>query len=382
MAIHLDQPIGPILHNGNGFHGSFNDAVSDENLDPLRPNLVRRHGGRTWERAAKLGTTVVVLLPGYPEGKNWQNDWETWRKCVEKLVKEAKAAKQRFPNVDYHYNIWNEPDSGGFWPKEAGKFEDFWVKTFKLLRELDAQAKISGPSYSVYSGEKIRNFLSNVAGRGACPDILDWHEFGRPSEIPQHVASMRDLIAKRKYDQVITAISINEHSMPASCGLTIGTFAGTEAARVNWSAKGYGSSKPDTLNGLLEKDGRRRDVWWVYQRYANMAGQVVTVEPSINVEAFATIEAPAKRVQFLVGHGVNFNDKNAEEAPFIVSLKGLSKTGFLPASGKALVTVERLKTDPETISQEVIEYGEDELVIRLSSTGGKDRGYFVTIVPQ
>jgi hypothetical protein len=343
LAVGVERPTvdlainhGPILHNGNGFHGSLSHNVDLDRVMPLRPAVLRRYGNQTLAVASRTGAEVVCLLPNYNEGENWQNNWGAWESKVRSRVNDMKNARQQH-GISYHYDIWNEPDN---W--QVPNYNEFWCKTAVLIRELDSNARIAGPSYSYAGG--LREFFeythsySQQHGVNARPDILNWHEFSDPMKIVDDATGTRQWLADNGYDQYVTQLSVNELMMSPMPDDIPRMFAATEIADLAWAGCGYGYRGPDQLNGLLKDDGETPNgAWHAYKFYADTDGEVVGVEHSENVNVFAAFDEDQQEIRVLLG-----TDKNRDEDVNVV-IRNLSATGLFASSGVVRVTTERYK---------------------------------------
>jgi hypothetical protein len=335
-VVDLSVDHGPILHNGNGFHGSLSENVDRDRVIALKPAVLRRYGRQTIEVAKATDAQVVCLLPHYDEGENWKNNWGAWESKVRQRVREITAA-HRDHGINYHYDIWNEPDN---W--QVPDYNEFWCKTAVLLRELDDDAMIAGPSYS-YSGglQEFVTYTDQYSRQhqvNARPDILNWHEFSDPMKIIADARQTRQWLADSGFDQYVKKLTVNELMMSPMPDDVPRMFAATEIARIDWAGCGYGYRGPDQLNGLVKEDGKTPNgAWHGYKFYAQMTGRVVGIEHSQNVNVFATFDESTRQIKLLLG-----TKKNRVDDVELV-LENLSATGLFGTSGTARVQTERYK---------------------------------------
>lgn len=361
-TVDLSIDHGPILHNGNGFHGALSENVDRDRIVVLKPALLRRYGGQTIEVAKATGAEVVCLLPNYDEGENWQNNWSAWEAKVRQRVNEITAA-HRDHGINYHYDIWNEPDN---W--KVPNYNEFWCKTAVLLRELDSDAVVAGPSYS-YSGglQEFMTYTDNYSRQhnvNARPDILNWHEFSDPMKIVEDARQMRQWLTANQFDQYVKKLTVNELMMSPMPDDIPRMFAGTEIARIDWAGCGYGYRGRDQLNGLVKEDGQTPNgAWHSYEFYAEMTGQVVGIEHSQNVNVFATFDESTRQIKLLLG-----TDKNRQDDVELV-LENLSATGLFAESGVVRVQTERYKIWGGIDRQYDLEVGYSDDTLRLPLAG-------------
>ena len=90
----------------------------------------------------------------------------------------------------YHYNItyweiWNEPDLGGFWNGTAEQYYEMYEKTSRTLKEYNSSLKIGGPcTSSIGNANYTTGFLDYVAEHGLPLDFFSWHMYAdSPNEL-------------------------------------------------------------------------------------------------------------------------------------------------------------------------------------------------------
>src|SRR5690606_6293369 len=122
----------------------------------------------------------------------------------------------------YGYEIWNEPN--WTWNSSWGSYFEMWQRTYRLIRELDPDTPIIGPS----DAANMRQFMTFAVQTDTVPDIVSWHELspnggspGFPAEaglrVEQHVEWYRAL--ERELGLEPRPISINEYGAPRDAGV-------------------------------------------------------------------------------------------------------------------------------------------------------------------
>jgi hypothetical protein len=94
-----------------------------------------------------------------------------------------------------------------------------WQRTYRLIRELDPDTPIIGPSYDRDYENGLREFMTFAVETHTVPDIVSWHELG-PVEglnVAEHVAFYREL--ERELGIEPRPISINEYGSPRDAGV-------------------------------------------------------------------------------------------------------------------------------------------------------------------
>ncbi|GAB3650005.1 LamG-like jellyroll fold domain-containing protein [Glycomyces tarimensis] len=259
-----------------------------------------------WETADRNGATVTVRLPDiFPTFPyQWQGD-DYWYTKVEEMV---TAVQESGADNIYGYEIWNEPQ--WTWQSEWGDYFEMWDRTYALIRELDPDTPIIGPSYDRDYEDGLREFMTHVAEAGTVPDIVSWHELG-PVEglnVQEHVDFYRDLEAELGLTP--RPISINEYGSPRDAGVPgwLARFVSRmERAEVDTANLAFWH-KPGRLSDLLVPSGggsgpatdpQPTGNYALFEWYGAMTGDMVEVTPPTTtgryIEVGEPVPAPADR---------------------------------------------------------------------------------------
>jgi xylan 1,4-beta-xylosidase len=400
LVVDLNKDKEPATFRASGFlHGISNSGPAQELVEPLKPRLFRalvQHVGLVdgpgiYERAAALGARVQVDLSschGCPEngpcpGDN--GDWTAWDSAVDYLI---NARKQKGYRIEW--DIWNEPNLTEFWRRSHKVYLELWARTVRKIRSADPRTKIVGPSICGYDREWLQRFLLWAKSNGVLPDVISWHEFDDPRNIPARVADLRKFLKENRIP--LRPISLNEivgsHHQTKPGPTAIYLWA-VEEARVESAAhscwedetKGVSNCGNDSLDGLLSPTTKEpRSVWWVYRRYADLTGTLVTVEPSRTICGLASVDVGKKQVGLLFGR--DGQDKTNARLQFI----NLDRLGFL--RDKVRVTVERIPDlgwkplqKPQVIHESVRTVFGNELIVPVPDIGPHD-AFFVRLSPE
>ena len=304
ITVDMNSVQGNVNYAGSGFLHGFNDVTPSSSLiTPLKPKLFRTgpaNAFKSYARAKSFGIPHLQLA--LSDSRAYQapwpgdnGDWNTWLNLVTNVINQAKANGQTF-----EWDLWNEPDAGGFWRASRAQFFETWTRTFKKVRELNPSAVIVGPSIANYGdGSWMRAFLLHAKATGTLPNILSWHEFDSGgASFEKDTADVRAFMAQNGIN--IPRISINEYlgnneSLPPGVLVdflaAIGRTKIESAAHSCWPVEAGTTWNCNTFNldGILTlPDKQPRAQWWVYKAYADMAGTLVNTTPSV-----ATIDAIA-----------------------------------------------------------------------------------------
>ncbi|GAB3223228.1 hypothetical protein GCM10027447_10750 [Glycomyces halotolerans] len=318
LTIDVSKPVKEVDHAASGsLYGIGDDGwPPDEWIAPTSPKMFTQPPpGAThlpngepepvgdtldvWESASRNGATVTVRLPDiFPTFPyQWLGD-EYWYDQVEQMV---TAVQESGADNIYGYEIWNEPQ--WTWNDDWGDYFEMWDDTYRLIRELDPDTPIIGPSYDRDYESGLREFMEHVVEAGTVPDIVSWHELG-PVEglsVEQHVDFYRDLEAELGIEP--RPISINEYGSPRDAGVPgwLTRFvARMERAGVDTANLAFWH-KPGRLSDLLVPSGggsgpatdpQPTANYWLYKWYGEMTGQMVETTPPTNTGRYIEIGEP------------------------------------------------------------------------------------------
>lgn len=116
-------------------------------------------------------------------------DWENY----------IRTLAQRYKGKIKFYELWNEPKikeiDGDAAPFTAKQLVELGIAAHKILKEIDPTAKLTTPS--MVGGDKgvnrLRLFLE--AGGKECSDIVSFHYYGLPEQIPEYHNKIRGVLA-------------------------------------------------------------------------------------------------------------------------------------------------------------------------------------------
>jgi hypothetical protein len=333
LTVDVSKPFKAVDHAASGaLYGIGEEGwPPDEWIAPTRPKMFTQPPpGAThlpngepepvgdtldvWPVAARHGATVTVRLPDiFPTFPyQWQGD-EFWYGQVETMV---RAVQHSGAGNIYGYEIWNEPQ--WTWNASWGDYFEMWDRTYRLIRELDPDTPIIGPSYDRDYENGLREFMTHAVEADTVPDIVSWHELG-PVEglnVASHVAFYREL--ERELGIAPRPISINEYGSPRDAGVPgwLTRFvARMERAEVDTANLAFWH-KPGRLADLLVPTGggsgpatdpQPTGNYALFQWYGELTGQMVeTVPPATTgrwIEVGDPVPAPATRSPGQAGFG-------------------------------------------------------------------------------
>jgi xylan 1,4-beta-xylosidase len=270
-------------------HNLSASAPSDEMLLPLRPTAWRSNeASAPAERVRMLGASQTIVLSdhwSYPS-RGWQPSGRPWAQ-LEGFAVWVRQLAQRFKGRGLFYlDIWNEPDFKIFWDGTREQFYETFAVAERVLREeLGSDARIVGPSTTMWRLDWIQGLAEFCLERGCRFDAVSWHDLPDDMRslprLSERVETTRALLSQPRYRALgVREFHVNEimgHGIQFMPGAAVGYFSELEAARADvaikscWpDSRGRVNCEGQTLDGLLDWDtGRPRSLWYTWRAYAD-----------------------------------------------------------------------------------------------------------------
>jgi xylan 1,4-beta-xylosidase len=365
------------LHNLSG------SAPSDEMLLPLRPTAWRSNQeSAPPDRVRALGAAHTIVLSdhwSYPKD-GWRPAGPPWTQ-LDGFAVWVRQFAQRFKDRGLIYwDIWNEPDFKIFWDGTREQlYETFAVAERVLREELGSNARIVGPSTTMWRLNWIQGLADFCLERGCRFDAVSWHDLPDDMRslprLSERVETTRALLSQPRYRVLgVREFHVNEimgQGIQFMPGAAVGYFSELEAARADvaikscWSdSRGRVNCEGQTLDGLLDWDtGRPRSLWYTWRAYADGRSSRVhsrSRDGRIEVLASRHSRRPGE-AQLLLG---NIGTAQRDTSIRLCGLRKLT-LGRKPAS-RARLLVERHPNLEETVFSPTL----DTRVSRLRLTDG------------
>lgn len=136
-------------------------------------------------RTARASGANFILLPHDLWGADSLNeanvkypgdngDWSGYEKFLTTLFADMKSNGMVEGVL---YDIWNEPDISGFWPRTWSQYLDLWSRTHKKLKSDFPGMRMSGPSTSAppqQSNQNWSQWLDHIVATSTVPDLWSW----------------------------------------------------------------------------------------------------------------------------------------------------------------------------------------------------------------
>jgi hypothetical protein len=341
LVVDLAIGDGPATQRASGIlWGLSGTKPEDALIESLKPQLYRSRislwrqgtGLESFERMAEMGCRLQVVLSdeysvrfadpgqfletnddfGYPNITRWpgdEGDFELWDRVVRETFEYVRQT-----GLTVQWDVWEEPNYKGWWGASKEQFFETWARTYRLLKSLDPEAELVGPSLNHFDPDYLQEFLLFAQEEDVLPDILSWHEIipeHSPRSIARHAREIRAFMAENNI--LIDRIDINEfvsHDRMLDPGMHVWYLTYLERAKVHGAAKatwveeesGIYNAWTSTLGGLLTyPDLQPRATWWVFKRYAEITGELVRTEGNRYVAGLAGVDVEEKKLRLLFG---------------------------------------------------------------------------------
>jgi len=312
LVVDLSDSLRPVTHAASGaLYGVTENIPGDieSSVVPLQPRMyvqpARSGTGHQQPAGAALAVSerlafttaeVAIRLPDINPGWPYQYPgWENWADEVRSVISDKlESGRSNY----YGYEIWNEQH--GTWDADTNGdfFSELWEPTYDLIRSMDPEAKIIGPSDSYYSRSRIEEFLTYGIENDCLPDIISWHELGGSANVSRNVENYRSLESELGIEP--RPISINEYShstrayegAPGPSASFVAKFerSGVHSAAISF----WFPNLPGRLGSLMTAGNEKGGGWWFYKWYGDMSGHMVTVTPpdpnSDGLDGFANLD--------------------------------------------------------------------------------------------
>jgi xylan 1,4-beta-xylosidase len=270
-------------------HNLSASAPSDEMLLPLRPTAWRSNqDSAPPARVQALGATHTIVLSDhwrYP-ADGWRPSGRPWTQLDGFAVWVRQFAERFKDRGLIYWDIWNEPDFKIFWDGTREQFyETFAVAERALREELGSDARIVGPSTTMWRLDWIQGLADFCLERGCRFDAVSWHDLPDDMRslprLSERVKTTRALLSQPRYRALgVREFHVNEimgRAIQFMPGAAVGYFSELEAARADvaikscWpDSRGRVNCEGQTLDGLLDWDtGRPRSLWYTWRAYAD-----------------------------------------------------------------------------------------------------------------
>ncbi|MDO4153460.1 MAG: hypothetical protein Q4E21_01270 [Clostridia bacterium] len=293
-----------------------------------------------------------------------QDMYDTWYYQFDSLEQYHERVRQTVTQTakkDYAdnviYCIYNEMDNGQWY----GDFKEYenrqktyeaWKATYALVRSIDADAKIGGPSYCSYKSEYIKEFLEYCKSENCLPDTMIWHELGTNSLYmwEEHFADYDALCQELGIEKM--PVCITEYGLMSTNGIpgeSVKWISRIESVKCEGCVAYWRLA--NNLSDVAADDTTPNSNWWAYFWYNAMSGETVQSTSKdlfqSNMGKFLTRQS--KELKFKGFTGLSTIDEAKGEIQILaggsnrdstIVLENLDKTDSFKTVEKVFVTAE------------------------------------------
>ena len=260
-----------------------------------------------------------------------------WTTFIDTVVGDVQAAGLK--NIDF--DVWNEPDGTGFWPRGVNSTQYFqmWDTAVREIRRLDPSAVIVGASFSQYNSSFMQTFLSQAKTDGTLPNVLNWHFGDDPVNDANQTTSIESSLDISPIPMTVNEYLLSNQQNAGTAAWWLDRFAVsgiTAAAHAIWSDCCMAGTLDDTIAGtgsLAAPTGQ----WWVYRAYGSLSGQTVsTSSGNASIAAVAAADQSTGQANILIG-----ND-SGQTGTTTINVQGLGSDSWLTAGSTVHATLYRI----------------------------------------
>ena len=293
-----------------------------------------------------------------------QDMYDTWYyqfDSLEQYHERVKLTVTETARKDYANNviycIYNEMDNGQWY----GDFKEYenrqktyeaWKATYALVRSIDADAKIGGPSYCSYKSEYIKEFLEYCKSENCLPDTMIWHELGTNSLYmwEEHFADYDALCQELGIEKI--PVCITEYGLMSTNGIpgeSVKWISRIESVKCEGCVAYWRLA--NNLSDVAADDTTPNSNWWAYFWYNAMSGETVQSTSKdlfqSNMGKFLTRQS--KELKYKGFTGLSTIDEEKGEIQILaggsnrdstIVLENLDKTDSFKTAEKVYVTAE------------------------------------------
>ncbi|MFJ8109395.1 cellulosome protein [Streptomyces sp. NPDC096132] len=234
----------------------------------------------------------------------------------EKIKKQVEQVQTMGTYKDHVvYVPFNEPEGNMFgtgewsynnvsWLKDPQYYFAAWKEVYRLIKDLDPDARIAGPNTSVLY-DQVKGFLQYAKANDVVPDVMTWHELSSPAAVRTNVAKYRQM--EKDVGVGPLPINVNEYghnyhlSVP---GQIVQWVSAIEESKIDadlayWNIDG-------NLNDSAVEANKGNGQWWLFNAYGQMSGHTVRVtaphpNQQYTLQGVATLDEDKRQSRALFG---------------------------------------------------------------------------------
>lgn len=278
-----------------------------------------------------------------------------------------------------YWDLFNEPGLNG--PHiDSDEFRANWLRTYNLVKAVNPNAKIVGPSSELFYFDKIKNFLLWAKENEVLPNYISWHF----SDDPYIDANLVNLFMEENQINGVQ-IMINEFMWPMELTTSANAWYVIRNERADIQANASNWKGGNLLCDILWQDEDRNWIthgrWWMYKRYADITGMLVQTTPSKGetpmIEMLCGKDSTQEKVRALLG-------KNGSEygMDLVVGFDNIDAVPYIVNNNMVRVLVEQIPNSaiskPTVIIEENVSIVNNKLQVTIPWSGAND-SYSITL---
>ena len=317
-----------------------------------------------------LGNTVK--FDGAFPGEKY--NWTKWDDGVRELVRKHQGQ-------GVQWEVWDEPDRRESFKGNREDFFSVWVRTFQVIRAIDPNAIMVGPSTSRYDGGYVQEFLKVTKDYRAQATIVSWHEEGTRPDIPGHVNSVDENFwqdgTMRPFIRIAPRASEAQRYSPSDPIMLLHPMHSAQR-RAGWRGTGYDFSFK--LTHLITDKSEPRSLYHAYAAYAALArpGNIeVRTIAGATTDGVAAWDPARRHGTVLIGRNFNRAFQPRVRGAVTLELRGVRGTHVRLDARRLDDAGNRASTGPIPVTQTELLVRSREASLVLRDFGDRD-AYLVT----
>lgn len=181
------------------------------------------------------GGGTPYLAGGWPVSQEAKDAWDRW----------VRTVAERYKGKVCEWEIWNEPDINVEQFKDYRSFVDLTVRTAKILRAVDSDAKISAFAWAYADPIVFDKCLKALADAGALDliDCVTYHFYRyRPEDMYPEVEKLQEVLA-RYSDRIKMRQGETGAPSVGRLGGALADYDWTEVSQSKWDLRRMMSDK-------------------------------------------------------------------------------------------------------------------------------------------
>ncbi|KDN79521.1 cellulosome protein [Streptomyces olindensis] len=334
LVVDLGTDTGPFHGGASGsLYGVYGDGVPTRNL--LEGMHVRTVSTKAQDGPQHPGADALEILPPFVDSggkdvyiymtdiyRGFPYQWpgaDGPARLADFKEKIRKQVRQVLTMGEYKDHVvyvpFNEPEGNMFgtgawsynkisWLNDPKDYFAAWKEVYRLIKELDPDARIAGPNTSVLY-DQVKGFLEYAKANDVVPDVMTWHELSSPAAVRTNVARYRQM--EKDVGVGPLPINVNEYghnyhlSVP---GQVVQWVSAIEESKIDadlayWNIDG-------NLNDSAVEANKGNGQWWLFNAYGRMTGHTVEVtaphpNQQYTLQGVATLDEDKRQSRALFG---------------------------------------------------------------------------------